>query len=553
MIADFPEQDPVDRRAGDMALDRLRELLERVVDPERVDAERRIPSGLIDALREGGFLHLQAPSELGGLSLSAYNTFRMVQTASSWSVAVGLILAIQGSVGVGAFLPALPDGPIRERVLEHVAGGVVSGAADTEPSGAANARRTTVAEPTADGTAFLLSGEKIHIGNGPIAELIWVSAMVTEGGREEARLFLVDTCAPGFAVKSQHEFMGVKGFPNGALTLDRVRVPREMMFVEPRRESEVRITGELMKQVILGRMYLIAAPSLAIGRLCLHWSRDFVNRRYIDGRNLGSYDEIQRMVASSLAEVFAMEAVTEWSLLREGAPRSNVKFEQNAAKNITSVTCWRIAERTMSLLAGEGFETAASKARRGAVPLPLERFYRDARNLRISGAVDFQMDNWTARLFIFSYYYPSPALDPEERPPPECRELSPENQEHLRFAAAETRRFGLVCRELAARHAPSALFEREHLLITLCRIVDELSTMSLVLARAAQRSRRGQSDALSLAHVFCVDARRRIADLWTHVDTEVEPDYAVVARAWLEGQRFDDLLSDAIIESPRSS
>src|SRR5690606_16706160 len=155
---------------------------------------------------------------------------------------------------------------------------------------------------------------------------------------------------------------------------------------------------------ILGRMYLIAAPSLAIGRLCLHWSRDFVNRRYVDGRNLGGYDEIQRMVAASLAEVFAMEAVTAWSLLGEGAPRLNVKFEQNAAKNIASVTCWRVAERTMSLLAGEGFETAASKARRGAAPLPLERFYRDARNLRISGAVDFQMDNWTARLFIFSYY-----------------------------------------------------------------------------------------------------------------------------------------------------
>jgi alkylation response protein AidB-like acyl-CoA dehydrogenase len=553
LIEDFPEQDPLDEQKGTIALGRLRELLQRVVDPERVDAERRIPDGLLDELRKNGFLRMQTSRETGGLTLSAYNAFRVIQTAASWSVAVSLILAIENAVGLGGFLSVLPDGGLRDRVLELLAAGVVSGAADTEPSGASNSRRSTVAEMTPDGTAFLLSGEKIYIGNGPIADFIFVTAMVTDGGKDQARLFLVDTRAAGFTVESWHEYMGVKGFPNAALTLDRVRVPREMMFIEHQSEHEVRITGELSKRVIFGRLCLISAPALAIARLCLHWSRNFVNRRFVDGRNLGDYDEIQRIVATSLAEVFAIEAITDWSLLHEDNPRVNVKFEHNAAKNISSVTSWRIVDRTMSLLAGEGYETAASKAQRGAVPFPLERFYRDARNLRISGAVDFQIDNWTARMLIFSYYYPTPAVDLEERPPPECCDLCPENQAHLRFAATETRRFGITCRKLANRYSQSALAEREHLNISLSRIVNEILTMSLVLARAAKRSQGSNPHDQALAHVFCVDARRRIAELWAHVNADVEPDYAAISSAWHGFQGFDHLLTNVITEPPRTS
>ncbi|WP_397563705.1 acyl-CoA dehydrogenase family protein [Spongiactinospora sp. 9N601] len=533
----FPQQEPVDRKAGDEVLADLDALLRSRVDPTEVDLTGRLPEGLLDELRTRGFMCLQAPRELGGHGLSCYNTYRVVRLAASWSVPVALVIAIQNAVGVGALLPALPPGPLSDLVRAQVAGGVLSGSADTEPEGAANARRNTSARPTDDGTAYLISGEKIHIGNGPIAEMITISAAVRGEPGEPARLFFTPTGGPGFEVRSEHEFMGVKGFPNAALTFTDLRVPREHMFVEQRQDSTVRITGELTKLVSRGRLYLIVAPSAAIAKLCLEWSRDFISRRKIDGRELGEYDEIQRMMADSLAEVFAIDAISEWSLLCEDQPREiNVRFEQNVAKNIGSVTCWRIIDRTMSLLAGEGYETARSKERRGARPLPLERFFRDARNFRISGGIDFQIDNWTAQLAIFSYYYPEPyAEEPADGPDPECADLNARNQDHLRFAARETRRFGRVCRRLAAARPAAELFQREHLMIALNQIVDEVLTMSLTLARAARWSRDGHEDGQALADIFCTRARHRLAALWHEVEAQdgPEPDYSQVSTAWL--------------------
>jgi alkylation response protein AidB-like acyl-CoA dehydrogenase len=553
-IYPFPQQDPADEKVGDEALERLLRLLTERVDPTEVDVTRRLPDGLVEELGSGGFLRLQAPRELGGLELSCYNVFRIVQLAASRSMPVGLVIAIQNAIGVGALLPALPPGPLRDMVRDRVANGVISGSADTEPSGSANARRDTIAEEVEDGRAFLLTGKKIYIGNGSIAELITVSATVREGDRERARLFFVDTAAPGFRVESRHEFMGLKGFPNASLILDRVRVPREHMFVEADQGVEVRITAELTNLIARGRLYLIVAPALAIAKQCLEWSRQFVNRRAIDGRPLGGYDEIQRIVAASMADVFAIEAIAEWSLLCEDRDVRgvNVRFEQTVAKNIGSDACWRVVDRAMSVLAGEGFETASSKARRGVQPLPLERCFRDARNFRISGAVDFQIDFWCAQLLIFSYYYPE-RYDEYESGGAEvsCPELSPENQGHLRFSVAETRRFGAACRRLAADQPAKELFEREHLLISLNRIVDEILTMSLVLARAARMAGDGNDEGQKLANIYCVEARDRIAALWLEVERRAEPEYAEVSDGWLAGDGFADLTRGVITDVPQ--
>jgi hypothetical protein len=377
------------------------------------------------------------------------------------------------------------------------------------------------------------------VGNAPIADVLMVSATVVEDGREHRRLFFVDTDSPGFRLVAEHEFMGVKGFPNGAMVFDNVRVPRERMLVG-RDRADVRVTVEASALVIVGRLYMIVAPSLAIARRCLEWSRGFVSQRSIDGRPLGEYDEIQRRVAESLADVFAIEAVAEWTLLCP--PRSagvNALFEQSVAKNIGSVLAGRVADRTMSVLAGEGYETAPSKARRGVRPFPLERALRDVRNFRISGGVDFQLDFWNSQMILFSYYYPQPdnldeiATD-ASMPAPES--LSVRNVAHLRFAADEARRFARACWDTAQRYPDRrALSAAERPLILFSRIANELLTVALVLARAARRSDAGDGTAQDLADVYCTGARHRIADLWHRLAEPDAPDHAKLSAGWLAG------------------
>nr|AKA59399.1 acyl-CoA dehydrogenase [uncultured bacterium AB_162] len=561
LLDPFPQQAPADAARGDHVRAELVELLRRSVDPTAVDARRQLPDGLVEELKARGFLRLQAPREVGGLALSDMNTFRVVQTAASWSVPVALTMAIENTVGLAPFLSALPS-KLREAMQRHVAGGDVSGSADTEPAGAANKRRTTTATPTDDGRGYVLRGEKIHVGNAPLADVLSVSAAVREAESESVRLFFVETDRPGFDLKARHEFMGVKGFPNGNVTLDDVYVERERMLVEEGDSVEAmpeldRLTPELNRRLFVGRMHLIGAPSLAIAKVCAEWSRNFCRRRAIDGRPLGDYEWIQRIVAATVADVFAIESVCRWCLLAGEDPtgdgrRYDATLEQNAAKNITSVAAWRVVDRTMSLLAGEGYETAQSKARRGAPPLPVERNFRDARNFRISGGVDFQLDNWTGSLAILPLYYAGDDR-PRKQPPGDAppRDLSPRNDRHRAFVEERAAELSAACRELVSRHPdPHDLYARERFPTALSRIANELLTMSLVLARASSRAGSSGDRVQDIADVFCSGARRRVRSQWEELRGEDPPAHDRIASAWLAGEDLDGLLADALAEVP---
>jgi alkylation response protein AidB-like acyl-CoA dehydrogenase len=538
LMARWPVQDPREAAAGDAAVARIRAFLSERVDAESLDASADLPEGLVDDLRKHGCQALAVPEESGGWGLSPYNVFRVVTEAAGRALPVAMTMAIDAAIGVGAYLPALADGPLRDLVLARLAAGVVSGTADTEPAGAANRARQTTATLGADGR-YRLNGEKVHIGNAPVADLLWVTATVTEpDGSSRVRVFLVDTAWPGVERGAVHRFLGLRGFANGPVRLTDVAVPAELVYTE---EGEYggRLTARLTVLLSTGRVYLICAPSLAIARQCAHAVREFAARRRIDGRGVGAFAEVQRRVAGILADVFAIEAVAEWALLAGAADGINVLMEQNLAKNIASLACWRAVERATGLLAAEGFETAASKAARGlAQAAPVERLLRDARGLRISGGVDFLLDYWFSQMVVFADHG-APHAQGEPVSDPDPGALNSRNAGHLRTVAAEVRAFGEVCRDLAAAHPdPEAFAELERVHVEIGAIGTELVAMAAVLARAGHLAAAGDESGQHLADVFCVEAEDRLAASRRRLALALasdEPDYAAISDAWLAG------------------
>jgi alkylation response protein AidB-like acyl-CoA dehydrogenase len=540
VIHPFPGQDAADRRTGDGVLAELRRFLTAHVDPDRIDASGRLPDGLLDELRSRGYLALRMDAKLGGLGLSVANAFRVVEAAMSWAVPVGWCLAIQNGLGAGAYLPLLPAGPLRDLIARRVAQGAVFSDADTEPSGASNDGRTTTATLAADGCAYVIDGEKICIGNGPVADFLVVSATVTDAAGERVEYFFLDTSSPGFRVKSTQEFMGLKGASIGALSFDHVRVPTEHMLTLP---EDVDTEFEVNRPA---RMYIVSAPALAIAKLCAHWSREFVNRRAIDGLPLGEYDEIRRIVAATLADAFAIESVAEWCLLGDSREDpDDFRLEQSAAKNITSVACWRVVDRTMSLLAAEGLETARSKAARGAQPLPVERALRDARALRIAGGVDFLLDKFFGETVVAPRVREASGPPEADDAPSASGLLCARNRKHLRFVQAEIAAFPGTCRGLLGR---SPLPDRVPMLMN--RVANELLTMSVTLSRAATLAAEGHADVEDLADVYCAAARHRLADWWRQALDDDEPDYGRVAVTWLRDRRPQLMLGDVLTQPP---
>lgn len=560
LVHPFPEQSGPERERGDRIIAEMSALLRDRIDPTTADTERRLPDGLVDELKARGYLKLAAPAELGGHELSPFNVFRVLSAAASWSPAIGPVMSADNGLGAGAYLPALPAGPLREWVRQRLADGIVSCTADAEPTGAHNRARRTVAEPTAGGSAYLLTGEKVFVANASIADVLVTTATVREGNRHQLRLFFVDGRSEGIKIQAQHDFLGLAGFPNGNLRFDRVRVPRERMLVESRRDGK--LTPATTRMVVRGRMYHVAAPSLAFARLALRCARDFTRRRVIDGRPLGDYQEIQRQLLASLADTFAIETVAQWCLLADHDRPVNPLYEQLAAKNISSLVCWRVVDRTMSLLGAEGLETMPSKLRRGAPPLPMERLFRDARVMRITGGVDFQLDNRSGRHLLARYYRAAEPDGPQVASAslgnlPGVR-LEPRNRAHARRVETASTRLAETCRALVREHPDrAALFERERLVILLSRIANELLTMALTLARASQLAARGGPSAQHLADDYCTRAEHRLDRWWRELAVETDPmaaaagadlPHATVTAGWLHGDRFDFLLGDLVTD-----
>lgn len=533
LLRPFPTQDAADRAAGDQAVAAVTALVRAHVDPEALDRTGVLPDGLTDALQDGGFYQLLMGPELGGLALSPFNAMRVVEAVASWSPAVAWSLAIGNGFGSGSYLPIVEDGPLRSLIERHVRAGLVSGSADTEANGAANHRRHTTAVPVGDG--YVVNGEKVFIGNGPLARLLDVACTVEVDGVRQIRYFFVETDSPGFEVVSTQEFLGLKGASIGVLRFTDVLVPAENML--PASVDEARYAPEIARLATLARTLVIASPSLAIAKLCLGWQRNFVTRRVMDDRPLASYEEIQRRVAETAADVFLAESVVAWGLLAQD--RADTGPDLTAAKNLTSLACWRAIDRTVGLLGGEGIETARSKARRGAPALPVERFVRDARGLRVAGGVDFLLDHWSAEAGLEAWYSGVPgafeSTVDDLALPPRCRA-------HFRFLVDEAARLGAVCSRLTSAYGQSELMARQRTVITLGAVARELLGMAVVLARA------GTDETALLADIACASARVRLAELWARLDAEYE--FEGVADELLHGTGFDFLTTDIITDLP---
>ncbi len=527
--------------------ERLAEVLSRLAgilhDPalaREIDAKGELPESLIGELRSAGFLAMRLGPEFSGLDLSPYEGFRVVESAAGFSATVGMFLAIHNALGVGSFLPSMPQRPLRDFLAGRLADGAVTGMASTEKGGAANHRRSTVAVPTPDGTGYLITGEKLFISNGAIAGVLSTTATVLEGPEEGADgavgIFFFDTSDPGFEVVHRQRFMGLSGSPNAVVRFTRMFVPREHLLADP--TGPWRSTSPYVDITTLARSYITAAVALGVAKQCLRWCAQFVERRQMDGRSLADYDAVQRLVANAAAEVFAMDSLVRFALL-SGGPGER-RAELDAMKNLLTMGSWRIADETLSLFAGEGYETAQSKLDRGAPPTPVEQAVRDLRGLRVAGGVDFNIDRQLGAAMLRGFLARDTTRLTAHRMGTAGAGLTERNREHLDAAAEATARLAERCRALTRRFPDEEeLFARQQILISANRIGDEILAASVSLARAAGMRKAGQPQAQGLADVYCTMAESRIEgyrrSLEAAADMAREPDYARVSEDWLRG------------------
>jgi len=536
-LSKFPEQDPEEKRVADIVVQQVGEFIEKRIDPEEVDETRSFPDGLIEELAERKLFRLRDETEIGGFGLSPYHASRVVERVMAWSMPVGQVLAVSAGVGAGPMRCAMQP-PLRKFVEARLAEGALSAFADTDPNGQNNDYKTMTANLSEDGSEWILNGEKLFIAAGPAADLVGVSATATINGVRRAMAFYVDTRdCEGYRVVAQQDLMGTCGLPMGALAFDNVRIPRSHAVFDP---SEAGVESMNTLPVLIGLVGLVARiltqamPALALSRKCLSWSLDFVRRRNVNDRELGAYDLVQRIVATTAAEIHAMDSTLRWALSNP-EEEANV-WERFVAKNVLTLLGWGIADRTVSLMGTEGYETASSKKRRGAPAIPLQRAFRDVRSTRIGGNIDFRLDELAGRMLLrrhFSGQARARARDDvadlhDER-------LLPKNRQHLAAADHWLGDLSRLCHSLTERFPdPEKLWEKQQTLLLIGRIATDLFTMCVVLSRASSDG-LDATEGQELTDIYCTTALLRVQANWNELHSDDCPDYAGVSAGLLTG------------------
>jgi alkylation response protein AidB-like acyl-CoA dehydrogenase len=379
LIHPFPVQSPEDKSQGDAFLEKLETFLKNNLDPNAVDQTGIIPDSVIKGLADLGAFAIKVPAQYGGLGMSQVNYNRAIHLVSSYCGSTAVLLSAHQSIGVPQPLKLFGTEEQKAKYLPMFAKGAISAFALTEPQAGSDPRQmTTTATPTEDGKYFLINGEKLWCTNGPIAKVIVVMAVTPPKivhGKEHKQItaFIVETDTPGFETVHRCMFMGLHGIQNGLLRFTNLKIPRENIILGE---------GEGLKLALMtlntGRLTLPAA-STGISKWCLRVSRQWSLERQQWGASIGEHESIALKLGYMASHTFAMDALNWLTSAMADDKNKDIRLEAAIAKYFCTHHSWRIADETLQIRGGQGYETQSSLKARGQHDWPVERVLRDVR------------------------------------------------------------------------------------------------------------------------------------------------------------------------------
>src|SRR5947199_6366268 len=394
-IYPWPEQSAEDRAAGEGFLRKLEEYLRDHIDADEIDRTGEIPQENFDGLAEIGAFGIKVPPQYGGLGLSQFNYGRAAVLLGSWDGNVAALVSAHQSIGVAQPLLLFGTEEQKQKYLPRVAGGEISAFALTEShAGSDPATMSLRAEPTPDGSEFVLNGEKLWCTNGVKAGVLVVMArtppkLVSGKERKQITAFIVDVNTPGLRIAYRCRFMGLRALYNAVVNFKDVRVPRENIISGEGKGLKVALTT-----LNTGRLTLPAA-CVGVSKRLLEISRKWAGERVQWGVPIGQHAAIAGKIAEMAGNVFDMAAMSFLSSSLLDRKSGDLRIETAMCKMWATETTWKIADDAMQVRGGRGYETADSLAGRGEAPIAVERFLRDCRVNTI-----FEGSSEIMRLFI---------------------------------------------------------------------------------------------------------------------------------------------------------
>lgn len=348
-------------------LQMLREMVKDFTDSEirplaaQIDENEEIPRDLINKLADVGLLGTAFPEKYGGGGFGEYGFCIAQEEVVKACGSTTTLIGAHQSIGTNAIYIGGSEDLKQRYMFDLTSGKKIAAFALTEPEAGSDAfnLKTTA---KFDGNKWILNGQKIWISNGSIADVFSVFARTDKG----ITGFVVDKESAGVIVGANEKKLGIKGSATNTITFEDVEVPKENIIGVDGRGFAV-----AMKTLDAGRIG-VGAASLGASKEMLKLSIEFAKQRKQFDQPISQFQGIQFMISDMTTKIYAMESML-YRVAEKYDKGEDIMQEAAIVKLYCSEAVSEVADTALQIHGGMGFSKELS----------IERFYRDARILRI--------------------------------------------------------------------------------------------------------------------------------------------------------------------------
>src|SRR5246127_4847891 len=305
------------------------------------DLENKKPGLMAELVRKGAELGLMSggtPEEYGGAGLDKIATTVLTEKLSIYG-------GVAGTHGAHAGIGTLPivyfgTEAQKKRYLPKLATGEWIGAyCLSEPQAGSDAQNSlTRAELSADGSHYILNGQKMWITNGGFADVYVVFAKIGD----KFTAFIVERTFPGFKPGAEEHKMGIHGSSTTPIFLENCKVPKGNVLHEIGR-------GHIVAFNILnaGR-FTLGASCVGGAKNVLQTASKYSKERKAFGKQIGDFGLIREKLAEMAIQIFAVESMVYRSA-------GNIEAAMAASSGSDK------AQHSMKVLEEDAIESSISK------------------------------------------------------------------------------------------------------------------------------------------------------------------------------------------------
>lgn len=334
-----------------MLQEMVRDFAEKEIEPyaREVDETGKMRMETFQKLGNLGLLGIPFPEKYGGAGGDTISYCIAVEEIGKACGGTGLSYAANTSLGASPIYYFGTEEQKQKWLVPMAKGEALGAFGLTEPNAGSDAGGTRT-KAVLDGDEWVISGEKCWITNAEYARQVIVTAVTgkRENGRTIISAIIVPTDAPGVAITSPYEKMGVRGSNTCQIVLENVRVPRENLLGD-----ENKGFSQFLYTLDGGRIS-IAALSVGIAQAAFEKALRYAKERMQFGQAISKFQAIQFKLADMAMEIdLARNAVYKAAWLKDqGKPFSK---EAAYAKLFASEMGFRVCNQAIQIHGGSGY------------------------------------------------------------------------------------------------------------------------------------------------------------------------------------------------------